>query len=97
MNVIYKGVDISKYNSINWDKVNPEEVNFVIIRAGYGFKTQDPTFKTNIENAIRLGLHIGIYWFSYAGTVEQAKQEAQGCLNIINPYKNKIDFPIFFD
>lgn len=97
MNIIYKGADISKYNSINWDKVNPEEVNFVIIRAGYGFKTQDPTFKTNIENAIRLGLHIGIYWFSYAGTVEQAKQEAQGCLNIINPYKNKIDFPVFFD
>lgn len=97
MNIIYKGADISKYNSINWNKVNPEEVNFVIIRAGYGFKTQDPMFKNNIENAIRLGIHIGIYWFSYAGTVEQAKQEAQGCLNIINPYKNKIDFPVFFD
>lgn len=97
MNVIYKGADISKYNSINWDKVNPEEMNFVIIRAGYGFKTQDPTFKTNIENAIRLGLHIGIYWFSYASTPEQAKQEAQGCLNIINPYKANIDFPVFFD
>ena len=97
MNIIYKGADISKYNSINWNKVNPEEVNFVIIRAGYGFKTQDPMFKTNIENAIRLGIHIGIYWFSYASTVEQAKQEAQGCLNIINPYKAKIDFPVFFD
>lgn len=97
MNIIYKGADISKYNSINWNKVNPEEVNFVIIRAGYGSKTQDTQFKTNIENAIKLGLHIGIYWFSYASTIEQAKQEAEGCLNIINSYKKNIDFPVFFD
>lgn len=97
MNVIYKGVDISKHNSINWSKVNPKEIDFVIIRAGFGFKTEDPTFRTNIENAIRLGLHIGIYWFSYASTVEQAIEEAKGCLNIIGNFRKYIDFPIFFD
>ena len=97
MEILYKGVDISKHNSINWNKVDKSEIDFVIIRAGYGFKTQDTQFKTNIENAIKLGLHIGIYWFSYASTVEQAKQEAEGCLNIINSYKKNIDFPVFFD
>ena len=97
MEILYKGVDISKHNSINWNKVDKSEIDFVIIRAGYGFKTQDMQFKTNIENAIKLGLHIGIYWFSYASTVEQAKQEAEGCLNIINSYKKNIDFPVFFD
>ena len=97
MEILYKGVDISKHNSINWNKVNKSEIDFVIIRAGYGFKTQDTQFKTNIENAIKLGLHIGIYWFSYASTVEQAKQEAEGCLSVINPYKKNIDFPVFFD
>lgn len=97
MNVIYKGVDISKHNSINWSKVNPKEIDFVIIRAGFGFKTEDPTFRTNIENAIRLGLHIGIYWFSYASTVEQAIEEAKGCLNIISNFRKYIDFPVFFD
>ena len=53
MNVLYKGVDISSHNSINWSKVDPKEIDFVIIRAGYGFNTQDKQFKTNIENAIK--------------------------------------------
>ena len=97
MNVIYKGVDISKHNSINWSKVSPKEIDFVMIRAGYGFKTEDKSFRTNIENAIRLGLHIGIYWFSYASTVGQAIEEAKGCLNIIGQFRKYIDFPIFFD
>ena len=39
MEILYKGVDISKHNSINWNKVNKSEIDFVIIRAGYGFKT----------------------------------------------------------
>ena len=97
MNILYKGVDISKHNSVNWNKVSPKEIDFVIIRAGFGFDTEDPTFRTNIENAIRLGLHIGIYWFSYASTVEQARQEAQGCLNVIGQFRKYIDFPVFFD
>lgn len=97
MTPLYKGVDISKHNSINWSKVNKDELDFIIIRAGYGFKTEDTQFKTNIENAIRLGIPMGIYWFSYASTPEQAKQEAEGCLNILKPYKQSIIFPVFFD
>ena len=97
MNVIYKGVDIGSHNTITKSKVNPKEIDFVMIRAGYGFKTEDKSFRTNIENAIRLGLHIGIYWFSYAGTVEQVIEEAKGCLNIIGQFRKYIDFPVFFD
>ena len=97
MNVLYKGVDISAHNSINWSKVNPKEIDFIIIRAGYGFKTEDTNFKNNIENAIRLGIPVGIYWFSYASTVEQAVQEAKGCLNIIGQFRKYINFGVWFD
>ena len=97
MNVLYKGVDISSHNSINWNKVDSKELDFIIIRAGYGFSTQDKQFKTNIENAIRLGIPIGIYWFSYAGSVEHAKKEAEGCLNVIGAYRKYITLPVFFD
>ena len=85
MEVLYKGVDISKYQSINWNKVNLNEIDFVIIRAGLGFKTEDKMFKSHIENAIKLKIPVGIYWFSYAGTVEHARQEAESCLKIIAP------------
>ena len=97
MKVLYKGIDISYHNIINWSKVKKGDFDFVIIRAGYGFRTVDDEFKTNIEAAIKLGLHIGIYWFSYAGTVEHAKREAEYCLKVIAPYKQYIDFPVWFD
>lgn len=97
MNVLYKGVDISSHNSINWNKVDPKEIDFVIIRAGYGFSTQDKQFKTNIENAIKKGIPVGIYWFSYAGSVEHAKKEAEFCLSVIGTYRKYITLPVFFD
>ena len=54
MELIAKGADISKHNgNIDWNKVKKTEVNFVIIRAGFGFNTVDPMFKTYIENAIK--------------------------------------------
>lgn len=98
MKILYKGIDISAHNGkINWSKINKKEIDFVIIRAGYGFSTVDKYFKTNIENAIKLGLHIGIYWFSYAGCANHAKSEADFCLKTLEPYKQYIDFPVWFD
>lgn len=98
MNILYKGIDLSKHNGkVDWSKINKNEVQFVIIRAGYGFSTVDEQFKANIEGAIKAGIHVGIYWFSYAGSVAHAKSEAAFCLKTIEPYKKYIDFPVFFD
>ncbi len=98
MNILYKGIDVSKHNGkVDWSKISKNEVQFVIIRAGYGFSTVDPQFKANIEGAIKAGLHIGIYWFSYAGSTAHAKSEAEFCLKTIEPYRKHIDFPVWFD
>ena len=98
MKLIAKGADISKHNgNIDWNRVKKTEVNFVIIRAGFGFNTVDPMFKTYIENVIKCGLDIGIYWFSYAGSVADAKKEAEFCLKTISPYRKSINYPVFFD
>ena len=78
MKTLYKGIDVSNHNDrINWSKIDKNEVQFVMIRAGYGFSTVDFQFKANIEGAIKAGIHIGIYWFSYAGTPAHAKTEAE--------------------
>ncbi|MCM1059106.1 MAG: D-Ala-D-Ala carboxypeptidase family metallohydrolase [Eubacterium sp.] len=98
MKILYKGIDISKHNGkIDWNKINKNEVQFVIIRAGLGFSTVDEQFKANIEGAIKAGIHIGIFWFSYAGSAVHAKTEAAFCLKTIEPYRKYIDFPVFFD
>ena len=98
LNPIEKGIDVSKWNgNIDWKSVKNFGVDYVIIRAGYGTSTIDPKFKTYIEGAKSVGLKIGVYWFSYATSPENAAIEAQGCLNAISPYKSSITYPVFFD
>ena len=95
-----KGIDVSKHQGkIDWQKVAKAGIDFVMIRAGYGkYKAQeDNQFKANITGAFSAGLPIGIYWYSYATSSADAAEEAKVCLSIIEPYKDKIRLPVFFD
>lgn len=92
------GIDVSRHNgNVDWVKVKNSGVKFVILRAGYGSSTVDSKFVDNIKGAIAANLDIGIYWFSYALNVENAKSEAKKCLATISAYKNKINYPVFYD
>lgn len=93
-----KGIDVSEHNGvIDWKRVKNSGINFVIIRGGYGNSTVDRYFKTNINGALKAGLNVGVYWFSYAYTVAGAEKEANFLKSLIEPYKGKITMPICFD
>lgn len=90
-----KYIDVSFWQSdIDWTKVK-NEVDGVIIRAGYGQNNIDKKFVKNISECNRLGIPCGVYWFSYAFTEEMAKKEAEFCLAAIKPYK--VELPVCFD
>ena len=92
------GVDISKWNGkVDWEALKKANIQFVIIRAGYSTYYVDPYFKSNIENAIKNNMIVGVYWFSYAHSYQGAKLEADKCYRTIKPYKDKIKLPVFFD
>ena len=92
------GVDISKWDGdIDWEALKKANIQFVIIRAGYSTNYVDPYFKSNIENAIKHNMLIGIYWFSYAHSYQGAELEALKFYKTIKPYKDKITLPVFFD
>ena len=92
------GIDISKWNgNIDWKEVKKAGVEFVIIRAGYGTGYVDPYFEKNMEDAIENDMLIGVYWFSYAYTYQQAKAEADKCYKTIKKYKKHITLPVFWD
>lgn len=94
-----KIIDVSVHQgNINWKKVKAAEVNGVIIRAGYGKGNVDGKLKVNIEGAIASGIkYIGVYWFSYAYTLDMARREAQFCNDIIAPYKKYLNLGVYFD
>lgn len=95
-----KGIDVSHHQgAIDWAKVKAAGVQFAIIRAGYGKYAyqEDPCFTDNIEGAYNAGIPVGVYWYSYADTAAEARQEAEACLTVIKPYKDMITLPVFFD
>lgn len=92
-----KGIDVSHHQeSIDWAKVTAD---FALIRAGYGkFDFQeDPYLSCNIKGASEKDIPIGVYWYSYADNIADAKKEAEACLKVISQYRDKITLPVFFD
>ncbi len=93
-----KGIDVSVHNgTIDWQKVKNTGIDFAILRAGYGkFESQkDERFEENYAGAKAVGLPIGAYWYSYAVTPDEARQEAEVCISILKD--KQFEYPIFFD
>lgn len=92
------GIDVSEHNgSINWAAVKKAGVSFAFVRTGYGVSHVDNYFKRNMEGALAQGIPVGIYHFSYALNAAGAKAEAAFVLKLLEPYKDKINLPVFFD
>lgn len=95
---IKRGIDISAHQgNIDLSKLKGQ-IDFVIIRVGYGTKgTIDTKFTRNADLCRDLGIPVGFYWYSYALDVEGAKKEANAILNAIAPYKDIVKFGVWFD
>lgn len=95
------GIDVSSWQGdINFEKVKSAGVEFVIIRVGskWGMDGDyfiDSKFEQNIEGFNKVGLPVGIYFYSYAKNSKEAYEEAMWIIDKIKKYK--IDLPIAFD
>ena len=93
-----KGIDVSRWQeAIDWPAVAASGVQFAILRAGYGkhISQKDPRFEENYTAARAAGIPVGAYWYSYATTVAEARQEAEVCLQVLNG--RPLDWPVWFD
>lgn len=92
-----KGIDVSTWQGqIDWEKAK-KEIDFVILRLGFGVKTLDNTAKRNIEELNRLGIPYGVYWFSYAYTEEMARNEAKKAIEYLKELGANLSYPVYFD
>lgn len=91
-------IDVSYCQTgVDYNKVKNSGIDAVIIRAGFGKETyqKDSEFETHYKNAKKVGLAVGVYWYSYAYSVAEAKQEAKVCLACI---KGKtLELPVYYD
>ena len=95
------GIDVSAYQGdIDWHQVAEAGVDFAIIRLGYrgyesGKLAEDKFARQNLEGAAAAGIQLGVYFFSQALTVEEAREEAQFVLEMIDPYE--VAMPVVYD
>lgn len=97
--IIAKGIDVSYCQGVvDWDKVKASgKVDFAILQAGYGkeYNQIDEQFERNYSECKRLDIPVGAYWYSYATTAAEARQEATVCLKTIAG--KQLDYPLYID
>ena len=94
-----KGIDVSKWNGdIDWKKVSKTDVDFAIIRCGYGdnLTSQDDKYwEKNVKGCIKYGIPFGTYIYSYAANKAQAMSEAKHVLRLLEG--KDVSFPVYYD
>lgn len=92
-----KGFDVSSYNGvIDWERVADSGMDFVMLRTGEGRAPDvDAQFEANYGGALDAGLAIGAYHVCCVKTPQEAVEEAEYCLEILDG--RELDYPLAYD
>ena len=90
------GIDVSKWQGeFNFAKAKDEGVEFVILRGAYACE-KDVRFEDYYKTCKELNLPVGVYHYSMAKSVPEARSEANFLIN--NVLKEKqFEYPIYMD
>lgn len=96
-----KGIDVSRYQGeINWEKVKADGVKFAFLKTvstnkNFGGIYIDQQFERNYAECKRLGIPVGVYYYTYAQDKATADAELAKLREAI---KGKIfEYPIVID
>ena len=91
----YNGIDISYHQGdIDFNKLKGN-IDFAMVRASYGCFHKDTMCDTYVKNLERINVPYGLYHFSYATNIDEAKEEAYGFLSVIKNYNPT--YPVVMD
>lgn len=99
--ISHLGCDLSYHNEdVDWDALAASPVEFVMLRCGYrgyteGGLKKDEKFDEYAAEANRVGLKVGVYFYTQAVSVEEAREEAKFCIETIKDYD--ISYPVAID
>lgn len=117
---VLKGMDVSRYQGeVDWEKAKAAGIDYAILRCGFGgewdgqeenWDQDDPQFRRNADECTRLGIPFGVYLYSYATTVDEARSEADHVARLLGlvapafpelgdytaaPYQ--LSYPVYYD
>ncbi len=94
-------IDVSKWQGkIDWKKVRESGIEYAMLRIGTQKKVDDTSvidqyFETNYNEAKKYGVKLGVYYFSYARNIKDAKEQAAWVIKTLNG--RKLDLPVSYD
>ena len=103
------GIDVSAYQNrategqtIDWNAVRNDGVEFAMVRIGLrGYSTgainADAFYEQNIRGALEAGIETGVYFFAQAITVEEAIEEADFVISLLDSLDVEINGPVAYD
>ena len=85
-----KGIDISQFNIVNWDKVAPQ-IDFAIVRVldtyvGRNGVCYDKNFVSNVSECKRLGIPLNLYYVTNATSFEDVEKEVEHVYQFMSKY-----------
>lgn len=93
------GIDVSYANgTLDWEAIKETgEVDFAILRAGYGQNNLDAQFNANVTGCEDNQIPYGIYWFSYALSENDARNEAAFAVTRLLAAGGNLTYGIWYD
>ena len=96
-----RGVDVSSYNGdVDYNALRNAGVEFVIIRCGIGndeYSQDDTQYINNVRKCEELGIPYGIYLYSYALNLDEARSEAEHALRLAQYCGDNFKLGIWID
>ncbi len=109
--VLAKGLDVSKYNHkknpdgsyapLDWAAIKAAGFDYVILKIGSTPRNGgtaggiEPTFETDYAAAKAAGLGVGVYFFTYADSIEQNQADADLVAEWLAG--KQLEYPVYYD
>lgn len=93
---VARGIDVSNHQgTVDWNKVKAAGIDFAILKVGPVYGKPDVSFERNAAECERLGIPYGVYYYSYARSVEDANKEADRTLAWLGGHHPSL--PVYYD
>jgi len=84
--IMWKGIDVSDNQGvINWAQI-PKNVDFAVLRSVRRSGKTDYQFVANLEGCRKHSIPMSVYKYTYATTLEAARQEAQQVVALLQSH-----------
>lgn len=96
------GSSVMDYSKVDFEKLKADGCDFAILRIGFegsktGENTLDLAFVEYYNRAREAGMKLGLYFYPLGTTYEEAVDDAEWVISVIEEHNMYFEYPIYYD